>query len=43
MAFQLGMRMWMAYYMLISMTLTLMQGHNGLAAGKKPALNYLDN
>ena len=29
--------------MLISMNLTLMQGHSGLAEGGKSALNYLDH
>ena len=34
----------MAYMlMLVSMTLTLMQGHSGLADEKKSVLNYLDN
>ena len=29
--------------MLVSMTLTLMQGHSGFAEGKNAVLNYLDN
>ena len=46
MAFKLGMTadLCTAYMlMLVSMTLTLMQGHSGLAEGGKSALIYLDN